>query len=49
MRGIADADKAQPGKHDWVVFMTTDVGLSPQRILELYAKRWAIEVYYKKN
>ncbi|MFZ4539318.1 transposase [Propionivibrio sp.] len=46
--GIADADKAQPGKHDWAVFLTTDVGLSPQLILELYAMRWAIEVYFKE-
>ena len=48
VRGIADADNAQPGKHDWAVFLTTDVGLSPQRILELYAMRWAIEVYFKE-
>jgi SRSO17 transposase len=48
VRGIADADKEQPGKHDWAVFLTTDVGLSPQRILELYAMRWAIEVYFKE-
>ena len=46
--GITDANKAQPGKHDWAVFLTTDVGLSPQRILELYAMRWAIEVYFKE-
>lgn len=48
VRGIADADKAQPGKHDWAIFLTTDVSLSPQRILELYAMRWAIEVYFKE-
>ena len=48
VRGIADADKEQPGKHDWAVFLTTDVGLSPQRVLELYAMRWAIEVYFKE-
>lgn len=48
VRGIADADKAQSGKHDWAIFLTTDVGLSPQRILELYAMRWAIEVYFKE-
>lgn len=48
VRGIVDGDKAQPGKHDWAVFLSTDVGLQPQRILELYAMRWAIEVYFKE-
>jgi hypothetical protein len=49
VRGVADADKAQPGKHDWALFLTTDVGLSPQRIPELYAMRWAIEIHHQQN
>jgi hypothetical protein len=24
VRGIAQPEKAQPGKHDWAVFLTTD-------------------------
>ena len=48
VRGIATQDKTQPGKHDWAVFLTTDTHLEPQRILELYAMRWAIEVYFKE-
>ena len=40
--------KVQPGKHDWAVFLTTDTNLEPHRILELYAMRWAIEVYFKE-
>ena len=48
VRGIVDGDKAEAGKHDWVVFLTTDISLLPQRILELYAMRWAIEVYFKE-
>lgn len=48
VRGIAAQEKAQPGKHDWAVFLTTDTRLEPQRILELYAMRWAIEVYFKE-
>ena len=48
VRGIATQEKAQPGKHDWAVFLTTDISLAPQRILELYAMRWAIEVYFKE-
>ena len=48
VRGIVEGDKARPGKHDWAVFLTTDTGLGPQRILQIYAFRWAIEVYFKE-
>lgn len=36
------------GKHHWAVFLTTDTALSGTQILELYAMRWAIEVYFKE-
>ncbi|MEQ1620563.1 MAG: transposase [Methylococcales bacterium] len=36
------------GKHEWAVFLTTDTALSGAQILELYAMRWAIEVYFKE-
>jgi len=49
VRGVADSDKAQPGKHDWCVFLTTDIKLDVQKMLELYAMRWAIEVYFKAS
>jgi SRSO17 transposase len=49
VRGLADSDKAQPGKHDWCVFLTTDIKLDAQKMLELYAMRWAIEVYFKES
>ena len=49
VRGVSDSDKAQPGKHDWCVFLTTDVHLDAQKMLELYAMRWAIEVYFKES
>ena len=48
VQGCVKGEKAQPGKHDWAVFLTTDLTLSPQRILQLYALRWAIEVYFKE-
>jgi len=32
----------------WVVFLCTDVKLSDARILEVYALRWSIEVYFKE-
>ena len=49
VRGVPDSDKAQPGKHDWCVFLSTDTKLDSQRMLELYAMRWAIEVYFKES
>ena len=49
VRGVPACDKAQPGKHDWCVFLTTDTKLDPQKMLELYAMRWAIEVYFKES
>ena len=48
VRGTANREKAQAGKHDGAVFLTTDRRLEPPRILELYALRWAIEVYFKE-
>lgn len=49
VRGVPAGDKTQPGKHDWCVFLTTDTRLDPQKMLELYAMRWAIEVYFKES
>ena len=48
VRGHADDTQTTAGKHDWAVFLTTDMALSPAEILELYSLRWAIEVYFKE-
>jgi hypothetical protein len=32
----------------WVVFLCTDVTLSDAKILEVYALRWSVEVYFKE-
>ena len=32
----------------WVVFLCTDIRLSDAKILEVYALRWSIEVYFKE-
>jgi len=48
VRGNAGDNQAPAGKHDWAVFLTTDTALSPADMLELYAMRWAIEVYFKE-
>ena len=47
---LADAwfgNKPKAGKHDWALFLSTDSELSPQKILEIYALRWGIDVYFK--
>ena len=48
VRGNTQAAKAQAGKHDWAVFLCTEPALTASDILELYAMRWAIEVYFKE-
>jgi SRSO17 transposase len=48
VRGASDTDKESAGKHDWALFLTTDCSLSPQTMLEIYALRWGIEVYFKE-
>jgi SRSO17 transposase len=48
VRGAIDETKTQVGKHDWVIFLCTDTALSATEILQRYAMRWAIEVYFKE-
>ncbi len=48
VRGSDQETKTQVGKHDWAIFLCTDTGLTATEILELYAMRWAIEVYFKE-
>lgn len=49
VRGVEENSKPQAGKHDWALFLCTDSALSPQKILEIYALRWGIEVYFKES
>ena len=32
---------------DWIYIVSTDIDLSPKRIIELYGRRWSIEVAFK--
>src|SRR5664280_2178390 len=48
VRGNAGDTQTTAGKHDWAVFLTTDTNLSSAEMLELYALRWAVEVYFKE-
>ena len=47
VRSINEA-KQQASKHDWALFLTTDSQLEDEKILEVYALRWGIEVYFKE-
>ena len=48
VRGLKECDEAQAGKKDWALFLTTDIQLSMCKMLETYALRWGIEVYFKE-
>ena len=48
VRGAVGDDKPQPGKHEWALFLSTDSEPTPQQMLEIYALRWGIEVYFKE-
>ena len=48
VRGAAEGEKPRVGKKDWALFLTTDPAMSPTLTLEIYALRWAIEVYFKE-
>jgi hypothetical protein len=47
VRSVNEA-KQQASKHDWALFLTTDSQLIDEKILEVYALRWGIEVYFKE-
>ena len=48
VRGLKELDEADVSKKDWALFLTTDTGLSMSKMLEIYAMRWSIEVYFKE-
>lgn len=34
-------------KKDWIAFLTTDTSLTDEEIVQIYGKRWEIEVFFK--
>ncbi len=48
VRGLKEPDEAEIGKKDWALFLTTELQLSMSKMLETYALRWGIEVYFKE-
>ena len=48
VKGLNESKDADAGKKDWALFLSTDTELSIRKILEIYALRWGIEVYFKE-
>ena len=36
------------GKNKWAAFLSTDLEMSAEKVLEVYSRRWGIEVYFKE-
>ena len=48
VRGLKEPDEGDVSNKDWALFLTTDIRLSMKKMLEIYALRWGIEVYFKE-
>ena len=48
VRGVNEPGEPEVGKKDWALFVCTDTTLSTSKMLEVYALRWGIEVYFKE-
>jgi hypothetical protein len=48
VRGLKEPGEVDVSKKDWALFLTTDIQLSMSKMLETYALRWGIEVYFKE-
>jgi SRSO17 transposase len=48
VRGLKEPGESDVSKKDWALFLTTDIQLSMSKMLEIYALRWGIEVYFKE-
>ena len=48
VRGVREPGEPEVGKKDWALFLSTDPTLSMSKMLEVYALRWGIEVYFKE-
>jgi len=48
VRGVHEPGEPEVGKKDWALFLCTDTTLSMSKMLEVYALRWGIEVYFKE-
>jgi hypothetical protein len=42
------SEPKQGGQDNWVIFLSTNLCASVEQLLEIYALRWSIEVYFKE-
>ena len=45
---VNEPGEPEVGKKDWALFLCTDARLGMSKVLEVYALRWGIEVYFKE-
>ena len=48
VRGINDKEDRTASRKDWALFLSTDAQLTSAKMLQVYALRWSIEVYFKE-
>ena len=48
VRGVREPGEPEVGKKDWALFLSTDPEMAMSKMLEVYALRWGIEVYFKE-
>ena len=48
VRGVNLDTNTTSSKRDWALFLSTDAQLSAVKMLEIYAMRWAIEVFFRE-
>lgn len=48
VRGINDKEDRTASRKDWALFLSTDASISGAKMLQVYALRWSIEVYFKE-
>jgi len=48
VRGINDKEDRTASRKDWALFLSTDAKLASAKMLQMYASRWSIEVYFKE-
>ena len=48
VRGVHEPGEPDVGKKDWALFLSTEPTLAMSKMLEVYALRWGIEVYFKE-
>ena len=48
VRGINDKEDRTASRTDWALFISTDASMNSAKMLQIYALRLSIEVYFKE-